>query len=173
MKHSHVNSTNKKGQMKIQQMAFVLVAIVIFFAMAALVFFSVYYSSLKDNVEDIREQEVKEIVRKISSSPEFAWTSEGDCASCIDFDKVFILKNHDAYQNFWRGIPYLEISKVYPSSNEECAPHNYPDCSGIKIIDKNENIIAHSAFVALCYYEAEEKYSKCELGRVTMGFETV
>ena len=169
---SFLHAIYSKGQVKIQQMAFVLIAMIIFFIMAGLIFVAIYYSSLQKEVEGIREQEVKEIVRRISGSPEFSWLGEGDCAACIDFDKVFLLKTKESYQNFWRGIPYLEISKVYPSSDGECNTGNYPNCGSITIIDSKKNFIAHSAFVALCYYEPTENYVKCELGKVTMGFET-
>lgn len=41
---SYSKNKNNKGQIKIQQMAFVLVALMIFFALVSLFYFSVRYS---------------------------------------------------------------------------------------------------------------------------------
>ncbi|MCH7568199.1 MAG: hypothetical protein IIA87_02145 [Nanoarchaeota archaeon] len=163
--------SGRRGQLKIQQMAFVLVTLMIFFSMVALFYFSIRYSTLRSDVEEIREQEVIETVRKMSGAAEFAWSIE-DCASCIDLDKVLVLKERQSYQNFWRRIPFLQVKKIYPVSEEkECTRQNYPDCSTITIVDEDTNIVTHSAFVALCRYEAGE--NKCELGKIIMGFETI
>jgi len=93
-----------RGQLKIQQMAFVLVALIILFSMASLVYFSIKYSNLKNDVESLREQNVIESVRKLSGTAEFSWTASGDCSSCIDLDKVLVLKDMDSYENFWKDV---------------------------------------------------------------------
>ena len=69
MKNLNVNYS--KGQLKIQQMAFVLVATMIFFALVFLFYAVVRYSSLEGEVEDLRSQEVLETIRKISTTAEF------------------------------------------------------------------------------------------------------
>jgi len=167
--HYLVNSS--RGQLKIQQMAFVLVAIMIFFAMVGLFYFSIKIADLKGSAQDLREDKVRETVRKMAGSPEFAWTAS-DCASCIDLDKVLALKERKVYEDFW-DFSFLQISRVYPSEGEECTKLNYPRCGTITIIDKKENTIAHSAFVSLCRFDGVEEYSKCELGKIILGFESV
>ena len=92
-------SYTKKAQLKIQQMSFVLVAIVIFFALVSLVYFSISFSSLQEDAEQLRKDEAKQLVRKLSNTPEFAFTSETDCAICIDFDKAMQLANSEQYKN--------------------------------------------------------------------------
>jgi hypothetical protein len=162
-----------KGQMKIQQMAFVLMAIFIFFAIVGLFYFSVSTGSFRSDVEKIREQEAIESVRKISGTPEFAWTVY-DCAACIDFDKILVLKEKASYKDFWKGVPYLKIERVYPRyESEECSRGVYPECNSITIIDSGRNTITHSSFVALCRYDSGNGFDRCELGKVIMGFETV
>lgn len=147
-------------------MAFVLVAIMIFFAIVALFYISVRSASLKGDVNVLREDEARESVKKISGSPEFAW-SITDCASCVDLDKIMVLKNRTSYQGFF-DFPFLQIEKIYPKSEGECTKQNYPDCGTITLI-KEKNYIAHSAFVALCRYDAVFG-SKCELGKINIGF---
>ena len=168
MKSLNVNYS--KGQIKIQQMAFVLVAIMIFFGIVALFYLSVRTAGLRGDVDRLREDEAKGVVRKMSGSPEFAW-SVTDCASCVDFDKIMVLKNQVSYNGFW-DVPFLQIEKIYPSGEGECTKQNYPNCKTITLIDKG-NYVAHSAFVALCRYDSNLDYNKCELGKINLGFRSV
>ena len=163
-------SCSKKGQIKIQQMAFVLVAILIFFSIVALFYFSISARTLRDDAESIREQETKEVVRKMAGTPEFSWEID-DCASCVDFDKVLALKNRKGYDGFWRDIPYLEVVRVYPSYGKECSKTSYPECDSVKIVESDSDFVTHSAFVALCRYDERIDNERCDLGRIIMGFE--
>jgi len=164
-----------KGQLKIQQMAFVLVALMIFFAIASLFYFSIRYNNLEEDVESLREQEVLETVRKMSGSAEFSFTSGGDCSACIDLDKVLMLKERASYKGFWKNIALLQVTRVYPvyGNGIECTRENYPNCDVITLVDEDKNFRAHKAFVALCRYEESEDYNKCELGKIIMAFETL
>ena len=166
--HYRVNCfKNKKGQMKIQEMAFVLVAILIFFGIVAIFFLNISLSGLRNSVADQRAQDANEIVRKIASTPEFSLTSK-DCDNCIDLDKVMALKDKKVYSGFW-NLDYLQIRVLYPQKSGECNTGNYPDCQTITLI-KNNNVtgIARSAFVALCRQESKNGgYIKCELGRIS------
>lgn len=176
MKILHVSCfRNKRGQLKVQQMAFVLVALIIFFSMVALFFFSVSYSGLQKDAETLREKDVIETVRKMSGTPEFASTSAGDCNSCIDLDKVLMLKERESYKGFWKNIALLQVSRVYPVYGDEieCTKENYPECGTITLVNENKDFRGHKAFVALCRYEEVEGYNKCEMGKIIMAFENV
>lgn len=163
-------SKHSRGQVKIQQMAFVLVAIMIFFAIVALFYITIRSGNLKEDAGLLREEEAKELVRKVSSWPEFKWEIE-DCAACIDMDKVLVLKDNDAYKDFW-DVPFLQIEKIYPPSKGECTKQNYPDCRTITLAEEDK-FTAHSAFVALCRYDSVLKTDKCELGKIHLGFRSV
>ena len=173
MQRASVNYS-KRGQLKIQQMAFVLVALLIFFSLVFLFYLSIRTGDISDKAEDLREKEIRETIRKITGSPEFTWQSAGDCASCIDLDKVFLLSEAKAYEDFWRNVPVLRIERVYPSFGEiECTRQNYPDCDIINIVQKDLDHIADSTFVSLCRYDESGGHNRCELGKVVMGFETI
>jgi hypothetical protein len=162
-----------KGQVKIQQMAFVLVATIIFFALVGIFYISIRFASLKDDVGDIRREETLERVRRIAGTPEFIWSSGEDCAVCIDFDKALALKESKNYDGFWKEIPFLKIERVYPLyDDEECNAQNYPKCNSIKIED-GEDFEAHESFVALCRYDGKTRFNKCEIGKVIIGFKNV
>ncbi|NCN98786.1 hypothetical protein COU62_03445 [Candidatus Pacearchaeota archaeon CG10_big_fil_rev_8_21_14_0_10_35_219] len=157
-----------RGQIKIQQMAFVLVAIMIFFGIVLLFYLSISVGNLQNIGETLREEEAKEVVRKLAGSPEFSWDIE-DCSSCIDMDKVFALKGNEKYDNFW-DVPFLRVEKTYPFADNECTKQNYPDCGSITLIE-TENFVSNSAFVALCRYDGELG-NKCDLGKIYLGFKT-
>ena len=161
---------NKFGQMKIQQMAFVLVAIVIFFALVVIMYFSISSSSLQKDAEQIRERKAQETLINLAGTPELSWTSE-QCASCIDMDKAIALKESNVAKELW-DVPFLQIIKVYPSEGEneaECGFGNYPLCNKLTLIDKKQDFISEDVFVALCRYDNSGKPEKCELGKIIMG----
>ncbi|MSS74468.1 hypothetical protein EXS72_02400 [Candidatus Pacearchaeota archaeon] len=162
-----------KGQFKIQQMVFVLVATLILFAIAFMFFASVKFGGLKSDVESQKKGEIFEQVRKITGTPEFIWSSWEDCAACIDLDKVFMIGNRTSYQGFWKDIALLKISRVYPKySTDECTAQSYPRCNSITLVEK-EGYEAYESFVSLCRYDGTDKEIRCELGKVIMGFEGV
>jgi hypothetical protein len=160
-----------RGQLKIQEMAFVLVAIVIFFALVSLAYFSIRINSLDKDVGALKEDEAKEIVKKISGVPEFSFAE--DCINCIDLDKVFVLKSRKSYQDFW-NLDYLAIEKIYPPGQGECTSGNYPNCKSITIINSSDYGTAYNAYVSLCRHEFKEGgYYKCELGKIYVAGEGI
>ena len=151
--------------MQIQQMAFVLVALFIFFGIVALFYLSFQLSSLKQGAANLENEQAKEVVRKLSSTPEFTFTSKS-CPACIDLDKLLVLKERKSYEEFW-DLGFLQVEKIYPTLKQkiECTRANYPNCNTLTLI-QNKNIgTPSSAFVSLCYWTAEKGgYYKCELG---------
>ena len=169
-------SSSKKAQMKIQQMAFMLVAVMIFFAMIALIYFSISLSNLKAKAEQLREDEVLELARQLAGTPEFAFTSSTDCVSCIDLDKVFYLKETEFTKRFW-NLNYLMIERVYPNGftssmdETECTSDSYRtgNCNKITLIDGPE-YQTKTAFVALARWDPSLASGtggwRYELGRI-------
>jgi hypothetical protein len=156
-----------KGQMKIQEMAFVLITIIIFFAMVALVYSSIRLSSLREDVGSLREEAAKELVKKLTDIPEFSWTSP-TCSGCVDLDKVLAMKDMPAYRGFW-DLDYLMVETVYPNKTKvECTRANYPECTTITLVNNTQYFGSPStAFVALCRIEpGKGGYTKCEMGKI-------
>jgi hypothetical protein len=166
---------NKSAQMKIQQMAFMLIAIFLFFALVGLFVFTFQFSNLKKSAELLEEKEAKALVSKLANSPEFScYNSFGsEKVDCIDLDKIMILKsNIGDYNGFW-GIKGIEIRRIYPEgSGIECSSVNYPDCDYIKLVS-SEDGIGIANFVTLCRKEVDENfrvYDKCELGKMIITY---
>lgn len=158
------NKKTKKAQMKIQEMAFVLVAIMIFFGIVAIIYFKISTSGLQQNVESQRADQASQLVQKLASTPEFAFTAI-DCTNCIDMDKVMLLKGMKNYKSFW-GLDFLQVEVLYPQQHGECTTANYPNCRTITIINNTQGIPS-SAYVSLCRQEFDNgNYVKCDLGRI-------
>jgi len=170
---------NKKAQMKIQQMAFMLIAVTLFFVFAGLFFAMIVFSDIRRAAEGLEERDALLLVSKLANSPEFACGNAFGSfrTSCIDSDKAMALKsNTEKYEdfrgNFW-GVEGIEIRKIYPADNEgiECDVSNYPECGKITVVQKKG--IGVSNFVALCRKESVEGFveDRCELARVTVYYE--
>ncbi len=167
---------NKKGQLKIQQMSFMLIAVTFLFILVGVFFLSIRLSSLKTAATSLEEQNAMLLVSKLANSPEFSCGNAFGTSrvSCIDFDKMIGLGNRiEEYSNFW-GVAKIELRKIYPEGNVLCSEENYPNCEVMKILDKDVNTQpAISTFVSLCRKEATETmlYDKCELARLIISAE--
>lgn len=161
----YVPVSSSKAQFKIQEMAFVLVALMMLFALVAVIYINVRTSSFHTDVEEQREEEARLLVRKMATTPEFAWLST-TCAHCIDTDKLLILREHAKYKEFW-DLDYLAIEWVSPNHQGECTRSTYPQCGTITIINRTIGTPV-STYVALCRHEANAQASmQCDLGKIS------
>ena len=171
-----VISKSSRGQLKIQQMAFMLIAVTLFFVIAGLFVLKIKLSDLSGSADALEEKNALLLVTKLANSPEFS-CGEGfgnAKTNCIDSDKVMMLKKRiQNYERFW-GVENIEIRKIYPSyAEKECTLQNYPDCNVIKI--REGSISAeHSNFVSLCRKEFSEAdkmvENKCELAKLMVSY---
>ncbi len=155
---------NKKGQIKIQQMAFMLVALTIFFVLVLLFFLSIRTSEVKEGVIETKEEEAVGIVRKLADTPEFEFTG---VSNAIDIDKAMVVRSSNRYRDFW-GVESIIIKRIYPrGENKDCEFGNYPNCNLIKIFT-NEDVAPITSYVSLCRKEIKNgvSYDKCEIGLV-------
>lgn len=176
MKNLKISS--KKGQIRVQEMAFMLVAVVLFFALAGLFAFSFMFSGIKKSADRIAEDRTLSSVMNLADSPEFSCGKSKP--NCIDADKVIALMNNKHYDNFW-PFSSLEIwrSGAFSKSKNsmaKCTFQNYPDCERFVINEKkaeSEKVI--STYVALCRNEVENSinFEKCEIAKIVAGFELI
>jgi hypothetical protein len=154
--------------MKIQQMAFMLIAVTIFFAMIGLIYFSLTFAGIERDAEKLQEEETLLLIRKLSSSPELSFTSEGDCQTCVDFDKALAIFQNPIYAKLW-NLDYLVIERLYPITTEvNCDLNNYPEnCNRIIIIDdKSGQRNAKEAFVTIARWDPNSDSFVYEFGRI-------
>jgi len=162
----------KQGQMKIQQMAFMLMAITLFFVLVGMLVLVIKFSGLKDSAQMLENKNAMLLATKIANSPEFSCgRAFGNQINCIDVDKVMALKkNIDKYDNFW-GLENIKIRWIYPSDYSEidCAT-TYPNCGIINLME-GEISAEYSNYVTLCRKASYQGqiYNKCELGRIMLA----
>lgn len=167
---------SKQGQMKIQQTAFMLMAVTIFFVLVGIFVLVFKFSGLNESAGLLEQKNALLLVSKIANSPEFSCGSafETSKTNCIDADKVMMLKkNIEKYENFW-DVSNIEIRKIYPVEDEiSCTLGNYPDCNFIQLYSKEISGVGVSNFVSLCRKEnsGEEIYNKCELAKIIVFYE--
>ena len=169
--------SHKSGQLKIQQMAFMLMAVTLFFVLVGIFVLVVKFSGLKESATELEEKNAMLLVTKLANSPEFS-CGEGfgtNRINCVDADKVMVLKeNIGKYNDFW-GVSNIEIRKIYPKTDSEirCNLRNYPNCNVIRMRSKEISGTDLSNFVSLCRKESFEGeiYDKCELAKIMVSYE--
>ena len=169
---------SKKAQMKIQQMAFMLVAVTIFFAIVGMLVLVIRSAGLKGEANVLLEENSRLLVTKLSNSPEFSCGEAFGTkkTNCIDGDKIILLINNlEDYEDFWGGAN-IEIRTIYPSQKREilCSLNNYPNCNFIQL---GEGDVSgdFSNFVAFCRKERNGDLieNKCELAKVFVNYEAI
>ncbi len=165
---------SKKAQMKIQQMAFMLVAVMIFFAMVAIVYFMIVLSRLEGTAADLQEEEAKELARQMAGTPELMFSKLSfPSSSSVDLHKALSIANDAAYKNKFWNLDYLAIERVYPPPNEElCDPSgiNIATCRYLTII-KNSNDLTGTQTAPIAIVRWDENLGnngnyRFELGRI-------
>lgn len=174
---SHIEWINRKAQLKVQQMAFMLMAITLFFVLAGMFVLVFRFSGLKETATSLEEKNAMLLVAKLANSPEFSCGKAfgSNRINCVDADKVMMLKEHiEDYSTFW-GVADIRIRKIYPDNGElVCTAANYQKCGVIELLSKEVNLLpASSNFISLCRKESynEGVYDKCELAVLIVSSE--
>ena len=171
-----VMKSHKSGQLKIQQMAFMLMAITLFFVLVGMFVLVFRFSELKESATMLEEKNAMLLVTKLANSPEFSCGEAfGIRINCIDADKVMMLKENIAkYAGFW-GVAEIQIRKIYPDNEDIiCTSATYQNCGIIEVFLKNVNSLPPASnFVSLCRKESYngEIYDKCELAKLMVSSE--
>ena len=151
-------------------MAFMLIAVTMFFALAGMLIIMVKFSDIKNSAIDLEQKNAMALSSKLASSPEFSCGNSFGTTkiNCIDLDKVFILsQNIEKYSNFW-DMGEIKIIKIFPEIEEsECDLGNYPDCESLTVFSKDvEKGIGSSVYVSLCYKDSvnDKTTNRCDIG---------
>ncbi|MFH1358952.1 MAG: hypothetical protein ABIH37_03635 [archaeon] len=170
--------SNKKSQLKIQEMAFMIVAVVLFFALVGLFVLSIVFVNIQDEATRIAEEKTLAAATSLADTPELSCIAAK--VNCIDADKLISLVNlnNSQYDKFW---PFSSLSVIQLSGFEkeeedlvECTFANYPDCDIFNVYDKKvDNERAIASFVALCRkdFQNDRTYDKCEVAKIVAGTE--
>lgn len=165
------NLESRKGQLNIQQMIFMLIAIALFFSLIGLIVAGVFMTNLREKAKSLAEEKAILLTLSLADTPEFSCGElygGAKTSSCVDFDKALQLKEFSQdYKNLW-GVKGVEIRKIYPKTGDvECTLENYPECDILTIL-KAETGTGYSGFISLCRNEIyqEQVRFKCELAKL-------
>ncbi|MBU0958005.1 MAG: hypothetical protein KKF56_04320 [Nanoarchaeota archaeon] len=159
-----------KGQFKIQQMAFMLIAVIVFFMFVLLFFLIFQGSGMRETAEKLRMDKAEGIAQAIADTPEFTCGT-----NCIDTDRVMVLLNRTSYyqSQFW-SVTKIKIAEMYPRDGDvTCNLENYPNCDYYNVYDLNKPGSSVESYVSLCRREKKDTgiHNVCRLGKIIVGFE--
>jgi len=137
---------NKNGQLKIQEMAFVLVAVVFLFSIVFLFFVRFQSAQLTEQAQFLREYRSISMLESVAGMPELQCALQGKGVSvCIDSGKLAAFSGDSGlkqkYEEIWENsnIAGVSVEEVYPENHEYEIYKN----------DSN-NTITYSTYVPLC-----------------------
>jgi hypothetical protein len=162
---------NKKADMQIQQMAFMLLFTFIFFAMVGLFLVMFYSKDAKFNYEVQQINLAISSLETIANMPELSCTSQR--SFCLDKDKLLVFASNAArYKDFW-PVAYIKVRKVYPIPQEQIRCPS-ADCTYYEIYDSHEqdSVIGRDTFVSICEKVARPSGAIeeiCEIGKLDVG----
>jgi len=161
-----------KGQMKIQQMAFMLVAVFFFFVLVGLFFLGIQFKDLRGSASQLQRAQAISSLGTIADMPELNYDSSESMT--IDKDKLRIMSDDFGknYSSFW-PVASVEVYKIHPIFD---IPIECPsaDCNYYKLYDNKQNgIRTYSGYVSICEKTKEggSVYDRCEVGKLVVGME--
>ncbi len=161
---------NKKAQMKIQQMAFMIVAVFFFFILVGLFFIKVQFSGIQKSAEELEKKQAVSALGVISNMQELNCNSRESL--CLDKDKLKIMSGElkESYKLFW-PIASIKVYLLDTTSTNiiQCPALN---CNYFEIFDNEQtNSEEYSTYVSVCekVRESGYVYNNCEIAKLVVG----
>ena len=159
----------RRGQMRIQQMTFMIVAVFFFFVLVGLGFVSYQVKSSKGGFEDLQKEKAVESLQTLTNMPELTCG-----ALCLDEDKLEIVSKMPEYKEIW-PVQSIKVYKIFPAFNRTILCPNV-NCNFYQLYDSGQkNLKEYSTFISLCkkIKEAGYVYTKCEMGSLVVGVKLI
>ncbi len=159
-----------KGQMKIQQMAFMIVAVFFFFVLVGLFFLNVQFKSIKGTFSNLQKEQAISSLGVIANMPELNYDSSETMT--VDEDKLVAMSGDSSsvYNQFW-PVASIGVYKIYPPQTKiiKCPAYK---CNFYQIYNNGQtNVKTYSTYVSICKRIKEDGsiYDKCEIGKLVVG----
>lgn len=163
-----VKIMKKSGQYKIQQMAFMILAIFFFFVLVGLFFVGWQFASVKRGFAELQEEKALSALKVIADSTELNCDQSEDW--CIDKVKLIAFgENSGLYRDYW-SVASIEVLMVFPNPNED-EPILCPleGCDYYVLYDSGQrNRRTYSAYVTVCE-TIDMSHEFCELAKLILG----
>ena len=100
------------GQMKIQQMAFMIMAVFLFFILVGLFFIGIQFKDVRGSAAQLQKEQAISSLRVIADMPELSYDSSETMT--VDEDKLAIMSGNfsSSYDVFW-PVASIGVYKVY------------------------------------------------------------
>ena len=159
-----------KGQMKIMQMAFMIVAVFFFFVLVGLFFLSIQFKDVKGSAAQLQRDQAISSLKVIADMPELSYDFSE--AVTLDEDKLKIMAGGfgDVYDEFW-PVASVAVYKLWPVANE-LKPCPGLGCNYYELYDNGQrNVRTYSTYVSICktVKELGFVYDRCEVGKLEVG----
>lgn len=160
----------KRGQVQIQQMAFMIAAVFFFFILAGLFFLAIQFKDVKSGAAQLQKEQAISSLRVIADMPELNYDSRESMT--IDEDKLEVMSGNFglAYDLFW-PVASVGVYKIYPAFNEikKCPGVG---CNYYEVYNNEQsNVKTYSTYVSICRKMKEygSVYDRCEIGKLVVG----
>ena len=158
-----------KAQMKIMQMAFMIVAVFFFFVLVGLFFLSIQFKDVKGSAAQLQRDQAISSLRVIADMPELSYDASE--AVTLDEDKLRIMSGNFSryYDDFW-PVASVSVYKLWPVATE-LKPCPGLGCNYYKLFDNGQdNVNTYSTYVSICKKVSEPKGSDfCSVGKLEVG----
>jgi len=154
---------NKRGQWKIQQMVFMILAVFIFFILVGLFFLTWTSRDVRNSYEELEKEQAISSLKVITDMTEFNCGSRESL--CVDKDKLRIMRGNLSlnYADFFE----VESIEFYVLGNSS---------ESFLIYDSGQSQQKkYSTYVSVCEKDSLSGYvyDKCEVGKVLVGVKLV
>ena len=161
---------NKTGQFKIQQMAFMILGVFIFFVLVGLFFMRIQMGGLNSSFASLQREAALSSISIISNMPELRYSSSEELT--LDKDKLVIMAStfSQDYEEFW-PVASVKVYKVFPKFEKEVKCPAV-DCNYYEVYKSDQkNVSEVSTFVSICerVREGTTTYDRCEIGKLSVG----
>ena len=152
---------NKKAQLKIQETAFMLLALVFFMALIFIFYTNFTTKNLYAGKVELQKDKAVSLLSNLAEMPEFSCPS----GKCLDEDKIIAMGNITAYSNLWKGLSSIKVVRIYPVNETKT----------YVIYRKGREDITYSAYIPLCSTGYLEGYiiQDCDLAKLLVSIEEV
>jgi hypothetical protein len=160
----------KTAQLGIQKMAFMIIAVFLFFIFVGLFFLSWQYKDVREGYEELEKEQTISYLSSISDISEL--NCKDNSYLCLDEDKLKIMSGlpdleKQEYKEIW-PVSSIKVYKIYPSFESliKCPGLN---CNYYEVYDSNqESSKEFSTYVLICK-KISYSYTKCEIGKLSAG----
>jgi hypothetical protein len=151
------SSMNARAQLKIQETAFMLLALAFLFTLLFIFYSNWQVRQIYSEKNKLLEEQAISLLEKFMAMPEFSCLQ----GSCLDEDKLVLLRNMTAYNDLWKGISRIQVIEIYPSRQV------------MTVYQKGKPEVTYSSFVPLCKTRQVEGYiwQECSLAKLLVSIE--